>query len=49
MWLLRRSLLAFVMLGLCLANAGCGQKGPLYLPEDDSQEEQQQPATAPGQ
>jgi len=29
----------FAVLGLCTSLAGCGQKGPLYLP--DSQQEQQ--------
>lgn len=36
-----QSMKKFFLLGLMLALSGCGQKGPLYLPDDATTNEQQ--------
>ena len=35
------------LLVVVLTLAGCGQKGPLYFPEDDDPEEEQQSSVEP--
>lgn len=35
------------ILGLAILLTACGQKGPLYLPEDPAAEESTEPATTP--
>jgi predicted small lipoprotein YifL len=47
---------SFIALALALAAAGCGQTGPLYLPDDDvetpveirEKDEEKKPVTPPG-
>ena len=34
----RRGMIAVLAFGAVAALAGCGQKGPLYFPEDDPEE-----------
>ena len=46
---MRRFALATLALALALALAGCGQKGPLYLPDDEQAAERYGPADAPPQ
>ncbi|WP_084722154.1 LPS translocon maturation chaperone LptM [Photobacterium aquae] len=38
---MRKGLLAILVLGV-LALAGCGQSGPLYMPDDTEQQQPQQ-------
>ena len=36
---MKMTIAAFLLLFSCLLMAGCGQTGPLYLPQDESQEQ----------
>ncbi len=44
--LLSRMALPMILLALGMALAGCGQKGPLYLPSDEAAAEQYGPRDA---
>ena len=46
---MRRIHFNIVLLALCAALAGCGNKGPLVLPDQKSQTQPQQPAATPAQ
>lgn len=40
--MLQRAACWLVLVGVLAAAAGCGQKGPLYLPDEDREEQQQE-------
>ncbi|MGH8090722.1 MAG: LPS translocon maturation chaperone LptM [Rudaea sp.] len=44
---MRRTHFIIVLLALCAALAGCGNKGPLVLPDQKPQTQPQQPAATP--